>query len=661
MFTEKINPYGGDLAHRVELVNSDNNIIDITRLVSEFTIYESIFDSTMSVDLVMVDSIGLIDSQSPFSGQEFISITFVSSNASLLGASPSMLFKVYKVANKTELTPSSVVYSLHAASLELEQNLTNYVTTPYKDHLGHDAVEKILRTYVLGENSSKAVYYENAENIVPYTPARQHPFDAIKTIGSESRADAAHREASCYLFYETRQGFNFRTLSDLLIQPPLTDSNSNAANQYGELSYYFSDPATESAKSIKERTIVGHTFLDSVDTLESLTDGLYQNDLVVIDPITKTYSETSFNYAKDFNKLPHITGGGKPLLNLSQDNILGSRMSGSTHTRFMFGDLNTSGIEDKTIGNRITADNDPDLYHSRERFRTVKNSIAQMASLRQHGIKITVPVNLNINAGDIINIYIPTHVLKESELSSAFIEHYGDSPTFLVTSISTRLTKDGDYLTSMECVKESFARDLRGRAIDFGFDLDGETPISDLLQFVTQLYTSAPFTTDRFIGVVAGTVTSILVAQGKQLLDDIVSDATAAAEEALTESAEEAATDAAADAAEDAVDSAVDQAAAGVEQAIDQAAANVEAKADELAAQFTREAIASEVVQIGTQLATSKLVSSIGVDKFAKLVRIVRLLEKIPIFKAPISEIKTDISSAKASLTSSLAGTDGGD
>ena len=48
-------------------------------------------------------------------------------------------------------------------------------------------------------------------------------------------------------------------------------------------------------------------------------------------------------------------------------------------------------------------------------------------------------------------------------------------------------------------------------------------------------------------------------------------------------------------------------------------------------------------------------------DKFAKLIRIIRLLKKIPIFKGPITEIKTDLGALKSgiqdSATSALSGT----
>lgn len=631
MITEHINPYGGNLSHRILLINSDNGVSDITRLVTEFTIYESIFNTTMSADFVIIDSIGLIDSESPLTGQEVISIEFISNNTSILGATPAMAFKVYKVDNKTELNPGSLVYSLHAASSELELNMTSYVDTPYKNLSGDKVVQAILEKHILGKNNIKGVFYEPVDNIVTYTPAKHHPFDAIQIVGRESISrNLATNDASCYLFYETRQGFNFRTLSNLLQQEPIEDSTSPS----GKLSYFFSDPGTESGQRLLERSIIGHTFLHNVDTLDSLAEGLYENDMIVIDPITKTFSETTFNYANNFDELTHISGGGKPLINLAREGLLGSGIRGSAHNRLIFGNLNDVGIEDRTIGERISDTNDPDVFHGKKRFSTVKNTVAQVASLKQHGIHITVPANLNINAGDVINIFIPTYMMKENDLSSSFIEHYGDNPGFLVTSASTRYTKDGDYVTSLECVKESFATDLRGRQL-LG-PISTLRKATDLQRFITQSYSDIPFTSDRFIGVITGTFSNIVAARGKEIVRDI-SEGTTLADVSVT--------DAASTAAEDAVN----QAATAATEAVDSAVSDITAS-------LSKEAIVDDVTQLGVQLATSKLLSAFGVGNFQKLIGIIRLLEKIPLFRSPITSIKSNISSATDAAKSTISG-----
>jgi hypothetical protein len=604
--TEKINPYGGNLSHRLSLVNSDGGVVDITRIVSEFTIYESIFDTTMSADFVVVDSLGLIDGVSPFTGQEIVVVEFISNNATLLGADPAIAFKVYKVDNKTELTPGSVVYTVHAASLELELNLTSYVDTPYRDLKAHEVVQSILDKHIFFNERSKALFVEQADNVITYTPARHHPFDAIRLIANESKS-AIHGDASHYLFYQTRQGFNFRTLSNLLTQEPLKDNLSPS----GKLSYFFSDPATVDGKKLLERSIIAFTFLHNVDTLDSLTGGLYENDMIVIDPITKTFQETRFNYLNNFNNLPHITGGGNPLINSS-----GATARGSAHNRLLFGDLNNAAIEDRTIGGRINARNDPHIFHGNERYSTVKNNVAQVASLKQHGMHITVPANLNINAGDVINIFVPTYRIRENELSFSFIRHYGSDPAFLVTSVSTRFTKDGDYVTNMECVKESFGVNLSGRSIAGGSVIG--TRRIDLERFVTQKYTDLPFSSDKFIGAVAGTFSSIVASGAK---DNIIGLSQSIAEDATTA---------------DAIASAATNTEAAVAASIDQVSAT-----------FSGQAIAGNIAQQGVQLATGKLLSAFGGNSFAKLIKIIKLLEKIPIFKTPSTSIKSNISKVR--------------
>lgn len=467
--TSRINPYGGDLSHTIQLIDSDESLIDITRLVIEFNIYESIFNQTLSADFAIRDSVGIIDGQSPLTGQEFILVTFSSSNSTILGASPELLFKVHKVANKTEITPGTTVFTLSCASPELEDNLTKTVKNGYKDKLGSEAVADIFIQYIDLQNS-KGIDIEETENIVPYIPARHTPFEAIEVIGRESRSKT-YGDASHYLFFETTQGFRFRTISSLLSQEPAEDAV-----------YYFSDPGAP-GNNIKERTIIGHTYLDNVDTIDLLQKGLYDNNVSVIDPITKTFSETRFNYANDFTKLPHISGGGKPTLNLNRSRILGNEIPGSGQFRFLVGDLGRISSNNATFDSRLTPDNDPYIFHGRERYRKTPLVAAQLASLRQHGIDITVPVNLTVNAGDIIQIFIPAAKDRRTEL--AFIEHYGPNPTFLVISTNTRLTVNGDYITTMQCVKESFGIDIRGRQIQ----LSGQGPAASFAGSVLSFFT----------------------------------------------------------------------------------------------------------------------------------------------------------------------------
>ena len=263
------------------------------------------------------------------------------------------------------------------------------------------------------------------------------------------------------------------------------------AEQEFDYQYEFSDPSTEKAQRTVEgirKSVIGFTFLDTVDTLSSLREGLYDNKTMVIDPLTKNFTEVDFNYARDFNAVPHIQGGGKPTIRTNVNNILGQGVTGASHNRLIYDNLNTVK-QNQTFDGRLTADNDSQTYFSTERYKHVTNSIVQQASIKQHGIAITVPSNLNIVPGHIITIRIPTN-----EEYSTYIKYYGNDAKFLVTAVSNRLTKNGDYVTNLECVKESFGKDVNGNPVF----------TDDVASFVLNLISQGLTFTGQDFNVVSG-------------------------------------------------------------------------------------------------------------------------------------------------------------
>ena len=631
-------PYGDDLRHSIQIVGGNGAEINITQQVLEFTIYESLFRNFISADFVIRDAEGIIDSL-PIVGQEQIIVTF-SGKAARLGVRKQLLFKLYKVTGRQKIAGDAHVYVLKGASFELEKNLSYNVNPYYKDKLGSEIVQNVYDEYIsVNSSEKKPIFIEPTENVVPFTGTGHNPFDIIKHVAKHSRS-AEHTEKSFYLFYETREQFNFRTLASLF----------NAEQQFDYV-YEFSDPGAEAAQRTVEgarKSIIGFTFLDTVDTVSSLKEGLYDNNTTVIDPLTKTYTEIGFNYARDFDSIAHIQGGGKPTIRTAQDIILGQNAGGPSHNRFICDNLNVSN-QNQTFDNRITANNDPQTYFSTERHKHVTNSIVQEASIKQHGIAITVPSNLNIVPGHIITIRIPTN----NEFGD-YIKHYGKDAKFLVTAASNRLTKNGDYVTNLECVKESFSLDINGNPV---FTLDGET--ANIFEFlaniflITQNYGLTPFGVDRSIGLISG-VLSFLG------LNNVLNDVKDAAVKDISDGVENALSDQAEEATDSAVESVTDAAADTATAAVENAAASIEEKAGELEQQaqefLSEENIKNLAVDVGTTLVVSKLSDAIGLSpaKFQRLIQIVKLLQKIPIFKSPLSSAETALKDPTGAVKSAL-------
>ena len=200
----------------------------------------------------------------------------------------------------------------------------------------------------------------------------------------------------------------------------------------------------------------------------------------------------------------------------------------------------------------------------------------------------------------------------------------------------------------MQCVKESFAVDIRGQKILAG---SGVPFTAGPLAYVVQLFSQYGSGTDNFIGIASGALSGI-IASGKDKALQAAKDAGTEAVDKLTAdaAAEDAAGDAAGDAAADAVP--LEDA---IEKQLDATAADIEANAKALANEAVQN-LTNAAIATGTALVTAKALSALNVSpaKLAKLIQIIKILEKIPVFKKPITDVKADLAAAQDTVTSSV-------
>ena len=199
--------------------------------------------------------------------------------------------------------------------------------------------------------------------------------------------------------------------------------------------------------------------------------------------------------------------------------------------------------------------------------------------------------------------------------------------------------------------------------------LTGVVSQSPGARFITQMIALTAGSSDVNIGVLAGTFEG-LIDDGK---DKVVSEISDKAKDEADKVATDAAAAVADPNAEGAQDVATDEAsqADAVEKSLDTAADDIEAKSKELAEEAVKN-IADAAIATGVALATTKLMSAINLSpaKLAKIIAIIKLLEKIPGFQKPITDMKGEISNIKdtaqeaaqsASESVSSAVTGGGD
>ena len=144
--------------------------MDVTQLVQEIQLYESINRSTLTGVLVLVDAAGLLD-RLPLTGNELLEFTahspgFTPQDKSTHGYDFTMksgfpMF-VYSIKNISEPSPGVKTYALRFCSKELIKDKQRKLCKAFEAPI-HLTVQKVLKDYL---KSRKNLFFEQTKNLI---------------------------------------------------------------------------------------------------------------------------------------------------------------------------------------------------------------------------------------------------------------------------------------------------------------------------------------------------------------------------------------------------------------------------------------------------------------------------------------------------------------
>ena len=202
----------------VDEKGGDDETFDITDLVLQFSYHESIESSFLRCDISILDS---VDFNSLLKGGEKVRIKMTTATA--FNKEPlDTTMVVYKIGSISK-TERGQMYILHCISPEMYHDEGNKVFKafgPGEGTLQHDCIPKLICEKWLKCKGGKKLRKDNFENHSQYTfvACSWKPSDAIAFVSdkvtrlSESKAD---KKQSGFLFWENRNGFNFRSIDSL--------------------------------------------------------------------------------------------------------------------------------------------------------------------------------------------------------------------------------------------------------------------------------------------------------------------------------------------------------------------------------------------------------------------------------------------------------------
>ena len=293
------------ISYRQDKEESKPKFIDIKGIMLSMTITEDIFNSNLSGACTVYDTQD-VRTIFPLTGLERLSVKFNTPgypgyDMTENGGTPFQIYKVDQV-RKDPNNDIGQFYKIYFCSPEMYNNQITTVSKAYKGPI-ENAVEDMVRSkkYL---NSKKPLFIEETKTNAKYVIPSLKPYKAISFLCSQ--AISGKYNNSGYRFFETGQGFHFRSLESMLasggaIAKPSMFNYQSQVNMV-------KDSNKDEVKDIERRmmAVIKYEFNKPVDTLTNITDGFYANKLIVHDAFNKTIKTHDFNYKDEFSKSFHV-------------------------------------------------------------------------------------------------------------------------------------------------------------------------------------------------------------------------------------------------------------------------------------------------------------------------------------------------------------------
>lgn len=417
--------------------NDQSKTIDLMNGAMVFDYYEDIFSPTITAKLKVIN-VGNTSGDSrkrqslynglPLRGGERVALKIAPNSTNISSSLDfSSTEKYFYVSSITDVIAETnrESFTLNLTSREAVTNETTRVVKKFPAEIKiSDSVRQILEENLLTQQIRQI---DETSNTYAFVGNLKKPFTILVWLASKSVPTDNGGNAG-FVFYQTKEGFSFRSLDSLTQQEP------KAKYTYSQ-SY---ESFNETGKNNNDFKIYNYYIDKNQNLIEKLRMGSYASDRMFFNPLTFTVTQpdagkfTSENYSGNVKTL-----GGR--LRLPQ-------ISGTNQT---YGDIPTriftQVLDVGTLTQEVTKDNnsDPSEYQSQ--------TLMRYNLLLTQTLSMIVPCNLDLNAGDIIECEFPQ--VTDSVDTKEYDEEI--SGLYIIKELCHHFDTENSY-TSMKLVRDTF-------------------------------------------------------------------------------------------------------------------------------------------------------------------------------------------------------------
>ena len=428
--------------------NKTQKSVSLLNGILEMNYHENILDSTVRISVEYADTGSVTDSTDgksvleglPLVGSEKVSIKFQDNNDVTIGDDPIMDLYVNTVTPLYKDTTRSLV-NLSLVSKEYLLNEKIRVITRFDGKIS-DHIEKILQTEKEYLNTEKKIDIEKTSNNFTFIGNNKKPFYTMVWLGKKSVPPASEGESNKtagYFFWETSEGFKFKSIDSLLGQKEKKKIifNENVDNK-GE-----SIPATYEVKA------VDYSQDSLINVQRKLQMGTFSTRIILFNPFNCLYQVKATNATAD-EKEDGLTLAGEELPVMNKE--FNRTEEGKDFSRTTYYITDTGTLPDGNTKQQIEKSREQNF----EYIDIENQALRRFNQLFSEETTITIPGDFSIHAGDAI--WIDSPQLKKEKKTDEVDEQMGG--LYVVSTLCHHMTSQGTW------TKMSLVRDSVGRKVD---------------------------------------------------------------------------------------------------------------------------------------------------------------------------------------------------
>ena len=337
---------------------------------------------------------------------------------------------VYKVSN-LDAQHSNEMFTLNLVSREGLTNETSRCETIYRGNL-QTTVTKILKDD-LKTKKYKSENIEGTSNDYSFIGNNRKPFHVLTWLGPKAvpangqnsgTSGEEARGTAGFLFYENKDGFNFRSIDSLVSSTKIQTNSADKEN----IPYYLFTQVIEENQTKTNFNILNYNYEKNIDLMKALRVGMYVNKTYFYD----LYSNTLDIYKYKVKDQVKSKLGGAESIAVSDE-------FGDSISRIMVRTSDRGGLKpDGSLSDKLRSGADMAMSYSRYNL------------LFTQALNMVVPCNVNLKVGGIIHAEFP-----RIDRSTNMTSDEEQSGYYLVKELRHHF-EGGQMVTSLRLIRDSY-------------------------------------------------------------------------------------------------------------------------------------------------------------------------------------------------------------